>query len=241
MEKTMIKKMKRAPKIFWGLSMVILITLLVSPCSSFAEGRAKNVIIMVPDGMGLADVTATRIHKNGLGGAPLALETLERIGYQRTYSKNSTITESAPAASAWACGEKFNNGKICFHGDPGIYGTHKFSILELAKAKGKKAGLVATSQITHATPASFAAHVVNRNCQNEIARQYIEVTQPDVMLGGGKFKFDTDPNTDKDAAGCPQYSKDLMLEAAQEGYSVVFTDLDILNKKEVSTKDFTNL
>jgi alkaline phosphatase len=76
------------------------------------KGRAKNVIVMVPDGMGLADVTATRIYKHGLDGM-LAFETLEHIGYQRTYSANSVITDSAPAASAWACGEKFNNGEIC--------------------------------------------------------------------------------------------------------------------------------
>ena len=95
------------------------------------NGRgARNVIFMVPDGMGLADVTAARIFKNGIDGAPLHFETLDHIGYQRTYSANSTITDSAPAASAWACGEKFNNGEICFHGN----GLHSLGLHTLLHA-----------------------------------------------------------------------------------------------------------
>ena len=191
--------------------------------SAFASGwmdKGKNIIFMVPDGMGPANVTAARIYKNGLDGEPLNLESLETIGIQRTYSRNSTITDSAPAASAWACGEKFNNGEICKHIE-GI--PNNKTILELAKQKRKSTGIVATSQITHATPAAFAAHVTNRNCQNEIARQYILETKPNVILGGGKQKFDTDPNTDKDSTGCPQYSEDLTEVAQRNGYSFVQT------------------
>ncbi len=110
--------------------------------------EVKNIIFMVPDGMGLADVTAARIYKNGPDGASLYLETLENIGYQRTYSANSIITDSAAAGSAWSCGEKFNNSEICYHVDGRPYNP---SILELAKAEGKATGLVATSTITHAS------------------------------------------------------------------------------------------
>ncbi|NJD77487.1 MAG: alkaline phosphatase [Candidatus Methanoperedens sp.] len=174
----------------------------------------KNIIFMVPDGMGLADVTAARIYKNGTGGAPLNFETLENIGYQRTYSANSIITDSAAAGSAWACGEKFNNGEICYHLDGKPYNP---SILELAKAEGKATGLVATSTITHATPAVFGSHVKSRSCENEIARQYVEVTGVDVMLGGGIEKFNS---TKPDKCGT---SGDFVAEAAQKGYSVVYT------------------
>jgi alkaline phosphatase len=169
---------------------------------------------MVPDGMGLADVTAARIFKNGIDGAPLSFETLDHIGYQRTYSANSTITDSAPAASAWACGEKFNNGEICFHGDGRPYFP---SILELAKRTGRGTGLVATSTITHATPAAFGAHVVNRNCETEIARQYIEVTRPDVILGGGAAKFNP---ANPDRCGT---KGDFVSKAELSGYTVVQT------------------
>ena len=180
---------------------------------------AKNIIFMVPDGMGLADVTAARIFKNGIDGAPLHFETLDRIGYQRTYSANSTITDSAPAASAWACGEKFNNGEICFHGDGRPYLP---SILELAKRTGRGTGLVATSTITHATPAAFGAHVVNRNCETEIARQYIEATRPDVILGGGTAKFKP---ANPDACGA---AGDYISKAEESGYTVVQTRQEMM-------------
>jgi alkaline phosphatase len=190
---------------------------LVLPSVSFAD-PVKNIIVMVPDGMGLADVTAARIYKNGLDGAPLSFETLEHIGYQRTYSLNSTITDSAPAASAWACGEKFNNGEICLHGDGR---PHKPSILELAKEHGKATALVATSTITHATPASFGAHVVNRNCENEIARQYIEVTGVDLLLGAGTGKFNA---AKADACGT---IGNFTLEAQGKGYVYATTQAEL--------------
>ncbi len=176
--------------------------------------EVKNIIFMVPDGMGLPDVTAARIYKNGLEGPPLNLETLENIGYQRTYSADSTITDSAAAASTWACGEKFNNIEVCAHSDGR---PHNPGILELARDKGKATGLVATYTITHATPAAFGAHVTNRSCENEIARQYIEDTEPDVMFGGGISKFNS---TEPDACGT---SGNFIPEAVNKGYTLVYT------------------
>ncbi len=211
------------------LSVALLITIMFVPSMSAGTNKnklmnsentlesnreVKNIIFMVPDGMGLADVTAARIYKNGLDGASLYFETLENIGYQRTYSNDSTITDSAAAGSAWACGEKFNNGEICYHADGRPYNP---SILELAKAEGKATGLVATSTITHATPAVFGSHIKYRSCENEIARQYVQLTGPDVMLGGGVAKFNS---TKPDA--CGTYGN-FINEALQKGYSVVYT------------------
>ncbi len=178
------------------------------------QHEVKYVIFMVPDGMGLADVTAARIQKNGVGGSPLYLETLEHIGYQRSYSKENTITDSAAAASAWACGEKFVNDEICFHADGA---PHNRSLLELAKLKGMGTGLVATQTITHATPAAFGSHVFFRDCEQEIARQYVEVTQPDVMLGGGRSKF---ISTVADPCGT---AGNFVTEATSLGYAYVTT------------------
>jgi alkaline phosphatase len=140
------------------LTMMLLVLSLVTPAIAQHHPsdrdwddnhEVKYVIFMVPDGMGLADVTAARLRKNGPSGAPLALETLEQIGYQRTYSADNTITDSAAAGSAWSCGEKFANGEICFHanGRP-----NNPTLLELAKWNGMATGLVAISTITHATP-----------------------------------------------------------------------------------------
>jgi len=117
---------------------------------------------------------------------PLCFETLDHIGYQRTLSASGIITDSAAAASAWACGEKFSNGEICYHGDGRVT---RPSILELAKKSGKATGLVVTDPITGATPAAFGAHVPSRDCRKEIARQYIEKTKVDVLLGGGQAEL----------------------------------------------------
>ena len=190
--------------------------------------EVKHVIVMVPDGMGLADVTATRILLNcetpsqpfpyfcakGPGGPPLHLETLEHVGYQRTYSKTNTITDSSAAASAFACGEKFVNNEVCFHADGA---RHNLSMLELAHSRGMATGLVATQTITHATPASFASHLSNRNCETEIARQYIMETRPDVLLGGGIATFNT---TTRDVCGV---SGDYIKAAQSSGYTYVNT------------------
>ena len=143
--------------------------------------HAKNIIFMVPDGMGLADVTAARIFKGGPDGEPLSFEQLRQVGYQRTHSANSTVTDSAAAAAAWATGDKYDNGQVSWHSDTDM----PITILELAKKKGKATGLVATADITHATPAAFGAHVSMRKSEGEIARQFIEETQVDVLLGGG--------------------------------------------------------
>jgi alkaline phosphatase len=180
--------------------------------------KAKNIIFMVPDGMGLAYVTAARIYKNGPDGAPLSFETLDEIGYQRTHSKNSTVTDSAAAAGAWACGQKFNNGEISFNGD-----TEQpvETILEIAKEKGKATGLVATSTITHATPAAFGSHVIIRKCESEIARQYIQEKEWDVILGGGIDKFTSNVDTHVLCDDTP--FNDLTVEAAGKGYDVVYT------------------
>ena len=200
-------------------------TALVASCSSVRPETAQNIIFMVADGMGLSNVNAARIYKNGVDGKPLHMESLPVIGYQRTYSKDSTITDSASAASAWACGEKFNNGEICKHtGNE----TYPRSILELAKEKLKATGVVATSTITHATPAAFGAHVTDRSCENEIARQYIQLTNPDVILGGGKERF---WSLTADPCGT---SGDFLLGAKTKGYTVAYTEVEM--KAAVSQK-----
>ncbi len=208
----------------------LLIVLSFSSCDAIrdylGEGehrvRAKSIILMVPDGMGLSNVTAARIFKNGPNGDPLHMETLSHIGYQRTHSANSPTTDSAAAASAWASGEKFRNGEISCHDDdqdgrcdPPPVPT----ILELAKDKGKATGLVATSTITHATPAPFGAHVNTRYCEKEIARQYIQVTGVDVLLGGGIDKFNS---TESQADKCGTFG-DFIADAEKRGYVVVQT------------------
>jgi len=141
---------------------------------------------MVGDGMGFSFVTAARLAKGGVDGPPLALETLERFGYQRTYSANGVIADSAATASAWACGAKFQNGAPV---PPRRRPPAPPSLLDLARESGRAVGLVATSTITHATPAAFGASVPDRACEAEIARQYLVDSKVDLLLGGGLAHF----------------------------------------------------
>jgi alkaline phosphatase len=179
-------------RIVYVIAMIAVFSLIATGASAknFRGQRAKNIIFMVPDGMGLSYVTATRIYKNGPDGDRLSFEKFPVIGYQSTHSLNSTVTDSAAAASAWASGAKFNNGEISCHDndfDGTCDGKQVPTILDIAQSMGKSTGLVATSGITHATPASFGANVHNRKCEEEIARQFLE-RKIDVLLGGGIAK-----------------------------------------------------
>ena len=111
------------------------------------------------------------------------------VGTSRTKSYSSLVTDSAAGATAFSCTTKTYNGGVAVTPEVLPCGT----VLEAAKAKGMKTGLVVTSRITHATPAAFSAHVRSRNMESEIASQQIG-NNPlgrvvDIMLGGGKCKF----------------------------------------------------
>lgn len=201
----------RLPLLALGFGMLLA----PPPLAAAATPRARNVIIMVADGVGPALVTATRLARGGTNGPPLAFETLERFGYQRTHAADDLINDSAAAASAWACGEKFANREICYHRDGRATSP---SLLDLARASGRSTGLVATSTITHATPAAFAASVPERNCEAEIARQYLEQARVDVILGGGRRFFDS-PARD----ACGGGGVDHLALARAFGYRVVTT------------------
>lgn len=187
------------------------------------QRKVKNIIFMVPDGQGLSNVVAARVFKNGPSGAPLYQETLENIGYQHTYSADSLVTDSAAAASAWAMGEKYNNGEISCHGDEDqTCKNESLTILELAKARGMATGLVVTSQISHATPAAFGAHTYSRNCGLEIARQYIAETGVDVIMGGGIYKADNPCDVYEDNFKGVEDRRQYIIDLATEnGYTFI--------------------
>lgn len=168
------------------------------------DGQIRNIILCIGDGMGLNHVALTRHEALGPDNK-LHMEQLPVVGIVRTYSANDLITDSAASSTAMACGVKTNNGMIGMTPDKTV---HK-SILELLQAKGWRSGLVATSEISHATPASFAAHVKSRNNQSEIAKQLLE-SRVDVLFGGGAKYWKDRPD-----------GRNLFKEAAQAGYQVI--------------------
>jgi len=142
--------------------------------------KARNIILMIGDGMGLTQISAGMISNGG----KLNLEYFKQIGFIKTHATDNLITDSAAGATAFACGKKTYNGAIAVDKN----GNPLKTILEIAKESGLATGLVATSSITHATPAAFAAHRSSRDMYEEIAFDMARIG-PDVMLGGGKNNF----------------------------------------------------
>jgi alkaline phosphatase len=147
------------------------------------SGKARNVIFIQGDGMGIAHRELIRLATKGQNGE-LAMNKLQYAGLVHTdpADPDEPVTDSAAAATAYSTGVKSYNGAIGVD----VNGKPVTTLLEQARAAGRSTGLVTTSQVTDATPAAFGAHVQDRSDQSEIARQFIESTKPDVILGGGE-------------------------------------------------------
>lgn len=178
------------------------------------DGAPTNVILLIPDGFGPASATMARDYLRTYRGVEtLALDSLQR-GAVRTFSADSRVTDSAAGATAYATGHKTYNGAIAVDTLKQPLAT----VLQAAEQQGMSTGLVATSRITHATPASFSAHVKNRWMENEIAAQQI-ARDIDVILGGGQRHFlpqSADGSKRKD-------DRNLVEEAQRDGYRFVDT------------------
>ncbi|WP_242289352.1 alkaline phosphatase [Bacillus cereus group sp. BfR-BA-01319] len=191
------------------------------------ERQPKNVIIMVMDGTSSSATTLARLYK----GKPLALDEMVTGGV-RTYSAESAITDSAPAATALATGNKSNSGYVgilpSIVSSPGLKPIEEedklrpvANVLEGAKRTGRATGIVATAEIQHATPAGFSAHHINRKRFDVIADQQV-YQNIDVVLGGGKVALL--PIKRKDG-------EDLVKVIQDKGYDFVETKDALLNSK----------
>jgi len=138
--------------------------------------------------MGLTQITAG-MYANG---NEIELEKFPIVGLHKSYSSDNLVTDSASGATAFACGVKTYNGAIGVNPDTVAVKT----ILEEAEEKNYATGLVATSTIVHATPASFIAHVKQRKMYEEIAADFLK-TDIDFFLGGGKKYFDRRQKDDR--------------------------------------------
>ncbi|MCX2742629.1 alkaline phosphatase [Mangrovivirga sp. M17] len=147
---------------------------------TFDNTKVKNIILLIGDGMGPAQVYSGKTANKG----NLFLDHFQIVGKSKTNSSDSYITDSAAGATAFSTGEKTYNGAIGV--DPN--GKPLETILEIAEDNGLSTGLVATSTITHATPASFIAHQPERSMHEEIAADFLK-TDIDVFLGGGRKYF----------------------------------------------------
>jgi alkaline phosphatase len=172
----------------------------------FSKRKApKNVIVMIGDGMGIAQVY-TGMTANG---GHLFLENFRHVGFSKTYSSDRYVTDSAAGGTALSAGKKTYNGAIGV--DTNVVALT--NIRELAEKDGKATGVVSTSAITHATPASFVAHVSQRSSYEDIAADFLK-TDIDVFIGGGYKHF----SQRKDG-------RNLITDLKKKGYQVL-TDMD---------------
>lgn len=184
------------------------------------RAEIKNVIFLVGDGMGVTYTSAYRYLKDNPKTPEAERTELDKylVGNQMTYPEdpNQNVTDSASAATAMSAGIKTYNNAIAVDND----GTEVKTVLEAAKENGKATGLVATSEITHATPASFGAHDESRKNMNAIADDYYDELvngdhKIDVMLGGGLSNF-------------IRNDRNLVEEFQKDGFSYVDNKEDML-------------
>ncbi|OAM87078.1 alkaline phosphatase [Termitidicoccus mucosus] len=185
-----------------------------APAAARSGGRrrARNVIVLVADGMSMGTLAMTERYLRcfeGRGTRWIGLYQ-EHPGARRaamdTCSADSLVTDSAAASSAWGSGLKVNNGAINQTPD----GRLHTPILRLAAGAGIGTALVTSARITHATPAGFGAMVESRVDEPEIALQYLDARY-DVLLGGGARFFEPGKRKDK---------RDLFAEYSKAGYHV---------------------
>ncbi|MDZ5711412.1 alkaline phosphatase [Jeotgalibacillus haloalkalitolerans] len=177
--------------------------------------KVHNVIYMIPDGYNASYATNYRWFK----GEESSFDPFVK-GLMQTYSADTEVTDSAAAGTAMATGEKTNNGMVGVTPD----GEQVDSILDAAEEAGKSTGLVATSTITHATPAVFGSSVESRGNEAGIAPQYFE-NGVDVLLGGGRDYFLPE------SEGGKQPELNLIESAEADGYEYVTNSDELTSAK----------
>ncbi|GGF44195.1 alkaline phosphatase [Williamsia phyllosphaerae] len=216
---------------------------------SIRSTGAKNVILLIGDGMGDSEITVARNYAEGAAGAFPGIDALPLTGQYTHYSvgkdgKPSYVTDSAASGSAWATGTKTYNGAISVD----IKGAPQKTLLQKAKESGKATGDISTAEIQDATPAVQLAHVSARKCygpddtkakcpDNALEKgglgsisEQILTSRADIVMGGGAESF-------QQVAKAGDYrGKTLEVQAQERGYNIVRTADDV-NKLDKANQD----
>lgn len=215
------------------------------------ESKAKNIIFVLGDGMGVSTLTAARIfvgQQQGLLGEEFAL-SFERFPYTaliKTYNVDLQTPDSAGTMSALMTGVKTNEGIISLpdsvqRADCASMAKKTLpTFIDIAKANGKSTAMVTTARVTHATPAVTYAHSVDRNWESneamplaaqelgclDVASQFVDQGEHslDVLLGGGRRHF-----LPKEVGGKRTDGRNLITEWQQNGdYASNLSELEAL-------------
>ncbi len=184
-----------------------------------AEKKAKNIILLIGDGMGpqavglvsmYARYAPSSIYKDKISNYE-KLAGVSDMGMMFTKTNNTLVTDSA------CSGTQIASGVYCNPGQVGIDFNKKpaKTILEYAKASGKATGLITTVYLQDATPAVFVSHQSSRGNKNDIAIDMIR-TGPEVILGGG-VRYFRDTN--------------MLKEAEEKGYQLAYNKEDMQKLK----------
>ena len=179
------------------------------------DRKAKNIILLIGDGMGINQITAYRIAKGGPNYTS-AFDKFPYTGLIKTHAINTLITDSAASATAFSSGIKTVNGYLGVNKDKQVVKN----ITEMLHEKGYVTSLIATSEITHATPAAFVVHNESRDNTDQIAEQLFR-SNNFISLGGGRDFF-----TPEDLGGQREDDLDILaLIKEEEAYLESRSDL----------------
>lgn len=142
--------------------------------------RAKNIILMIGDGMGLAQIHAGLMANHG----DLNISRMRNIGFALTSAADAGNTDSAAGATALATGHKTNNRYIGMGAD----NLKKTNLVDTLYARGVKSGVISVGDITDATPAAFYAHQPDRSMNDEIAHDLLQ-SKVEILVGSNQKSF----------------------------------------------------
>ena len=203
--------------VVFALMILPLVGCALFPPSQLQSNRAKNIILFIGDGMGVSTVTAARIfdgQSQGMKGEEhvLPFERFDQLALVKTYNTNQQVPDSAGTATAIFSGTKTKAGVIGIGPEAKRRNCDDAlryplqSIGEIAKRRGKGVGIVTTTRVTHATPASLYAHAPERDWESDkylpmddwelgchdIAWQLLNSESGsgfDIVMGGGRREF----------------------------------------------------
>ena len=200
---------------------IFLAIIFVTEIHAETLDKPKTIILFIGDGMGVAHVTAAIMNNVGSN-----FMRFTNGGLVLTSSSNSWITDSAASTTATSTGVKTYNGAIGVDDNQNSLKV----LVEYASEKGLSTGLIATSSITHATPAALAAHVDSRSKELEIALQLSE-SEVDVIIGGGlKFFLPEDEN------GKRKDGRNLLNEMESKNFAVVYDMEELMSLDNEKTE-----
>ena len=198
----------------WLAALLAMLGGCASTSDKPASGPApKNIIILFADGVAATQWDFGGYSSRVLRGQPFATTEIvfrNALGLMSTHPHGPYVTDSAAAASAMSIGHKVDNGAVSITPD----GKPQRTVMQAAKAAGKRLGMVTTAQVYDATPAAFGINAKSRRDYQAIVESYLEL-EPDVLLGGGADFFLPPP------AGKRKDGRDMIAAFRAKGHQVV--------------------